>query len=41
MLSKITLALILAIAVVATVPASAKPSPDQCRPWDGEYHWVC
>jgi hypothetical protein len=41
MLGKITLTLVLAIAAIATVPASAKPSADQCRPWDREYHWIC
>ena len=41
MLSRITLALIFAIAVIAAAPASAKSSADQCRPWDGDYHWEC
>ena len=41
MLSKIILILAFATAVIATVPASAKPTADQCLPWDGEYHWIC
>jgi hypothetical protein len=41
MLSKIALTLVFAIAVITAAPASAKPNADQCRPWDGEYHWIC
>ena len=41
MLSRITLALIFAFAVIAAAPAFAKSKADECRPWDGDYHWIC
>ena len=45
MLSKITLALVFAVAVLATVPASAQSDSsvkqNQCAPYDGGVHWLC
>ena len=41
MLIRITLALIFAFAVIAAAPAFAKSKADECRPWDGDYHWIC